>query len=202
MPARTEEIAGRRRQQEKFGQDIEDLKQQCAQVSSAQSDSDKKIGHLNRQFTQSTEVQTNSDEKIHDLNGQFTQLGSAQSNSSRKIAELAVQLAQTKQEVDRLRKQVFPPKKEFLYYALNGIISHLTAKCCGNVHDKGAVEISASSLHYNDPSFALWNAADLGNKGSCFGSRKGTGAWICSDFKELRIKPTHYTIRMYWESSN
>jgi hypothetical protein len=44
------------------------------------------------------------------------------------------------------------------------VIAHLMAKCGGNVHDKGAVEITASSV-WDDPPR---NAADLGNTNSWF----------------------------------
>jgi hypothetical protein len=39
-----------------------------------------------------------------------------------------------------------------------GVVAHLTAKCGGNVHEKGAVEITASSVFFDDSR----NAADLG----------------------------------------
>jgi hypothetical protein len=84
------------------------------------------------------------------------------------------------------RAPVFP----FTWALFNGVISHLTAKCDGNVHDKGAVEITASSVsgtHYPR------NAADL-ERCSWFSSKNEPGPWICLDFKTVRIEPTHYTI--------
>jgi hypothetical protein len=76
-----------------------------------------------------------------------------------------------------------------------GIISHLTAKCGGNVHDRGIVEITASSAHQDDfGDYAPRNIADLGTY-SFFRSENKPGQWICLDFKTVRIEPTHYTIR-------
>jgi hypothetical protein len=49
-----------------------------------------------------------------------------------------------------------------------GLIAHLTAKCGGNVHDKGAVEITASSVDHDI--YAPRNTADLGT-GSYFYSK-------------------------------
>jgi hypothetical protein len=66
-------------------------------------------------------------------------------------------------------------------------------KCGGNVHDKGAVEITASSVLYGKPQ----NAADFGDKDLYFLSQEKPGQWICWDFKMLRIEPTHYTIRTH-----
>jgi hypothetical protein len=62
------------------------------------------------------------------------------------LGNLNLELTHVRQEVESLRKQLFPAKKEFVHYAPNGVISHLTAMCGGNVHDKGAVEITASSV--------------------------------------------------------
>jgi hypothetical protein len=125
------------------------------------------------------------------LKQQFTQLSGAQSISDKKTADLGVQLVQTKQEIGNLRKLIpkwFPVTSN----PLDGLISYLTAKCGGNVHDKGAVEVTASSV--NGSSFAPRNVTDLRTKLS-FASDNKPGQWICLDFKELRIEPTHYTIQ-------
>jgi hypothetical protein len=53
-----------------------------------------------------------------------------------------------------------PRKEEKRQAALSGIISHLMAKCGGNLHDRGAVKITASSN-----SDSARNATDLGNIG-------------------------------------
>jgi hypothetical protein len=74
-----------------------------------------------------------------------------------------------------------------------GIISYLTAKCDGNIHDRGVVEITASSVFWTD---YPRNTADLGTD-SYFKSEDEPRQWICFDFKSLRIEPTHYTIRTF-----
>jgi hypothetical protein len=95
---------------------------------------------------------------------------------------------------------------------LNGIISYLTAKCRGNVHAKGLVEITVSSN-----SDSAWNVANLDDENpwttveimtnywshsrddyymrSNFCSENEPDEWICWDFKILRIEPAHYTIQ-------
>jgi hypothetical protein len=68
------------------------------------------------------------------------------------------------------------------------------AKCGGDVHDKGLVEITASSVWNNNPRSAPGNAAGL-ESNSCFESKDTPDQWISWDFKALRIDPTHYSIR-------
>jgi hypothetical protein len=100
----------------------------------------------------------------------------------------------------------------------DGIIAHLTRECGGNVHDRHVVKVTCGSFEKetvganrysgalnNDPDYAAKNAADL-ETFSCFESayRKKEediphtrNNWICYDFKERRIVPTHYSIRTY-----
>jgi hypothetical protein len=105
----------------------------------------------------------------------------------------------------------------------DGIIAHLTRECGGNVHDRKVIEVTSGSFeketqganphsgaYNNDLDNATKNAADL-ETDSCFysASRQHFGSafrwrneyiphtrnnWICYDFKERRIVPTHYTI--------
>jgi hypothetical protein len=73
-----------------------------------------------------------------------------------------------------------------------GIISYLTRKHGGNVHDKGIVTITSKSVY---PDCPVRNVADLTNDDTLFRSQDEPGQWICWDFHELRVWPTHYTIR-------
>jgi hypothetical protein len=98
--------------------------------------------------------------------------------------------APPKPAVQTVRTSQFP----FTSDPLGGLVSHLTTKCGGNVHDKGAVEITASSV---DGDNRPLNAADLGDTHSSYFSQNEPGAWIDWDFKALRIEPTHYTIWAY-----
>jgi hypothetical protein len=106
-----------------------------------------------------------------------------------------------------------------MYDIPDGIIAHLTRECGGNVHDHHhVVEITSGSFEKetqganphsgafdNDPDNAAKNAADL-ETDSCFYSAfhnpredipHTRNNWICYDFKERRIMPTHYTIRTW-----
>jgi hypothetical protein len=74
---------------------------------------------------------------------------------------------------------------------LHGIISYLTEKHSGNVHDKGVVNITASSVW---SSYDAKHAADLGSD-DYWESENEDNSWLCYDFKACRVKPTHYTIQ-------
>jgi hypothetical protein len=75
----------------------------------------------------------------------------------------------------------------------SGIISYLTKRFGGNVIDRNIVSITASSI--GDPqSYPLRHVADFANQ-SYFCTNNEANSWICYDFKDMRIKVTHYSIR-------
>ena len=80
---------------------------------------------------------------------------------------------------------------------LDGIIAHLTRQCHGNVHDKGIVNVTASSC-YKGALFHPKNVASLGDN-SFHGSEItwDVNQWICYDFKERRVIPTSYSVMSY-----
>jgi hypothetical protein len=77
---------------------------------------------------------------------------------------------------------------------LDGIISYLTRKHGGNVHDKGIVTITSQSVYEDNPKYATRSVADLASD-SYFWSKDEPGQWVCWDFHEMRVHPTRYTIR-------
>jgi hypothetical protein len=108
--------------------------------------------------------------------------------------------------------------KEVVIDVPDGIIAHLTRECGGNVHDCHVVDITLGSFeketqganphsgaYYDRPMNAAKNAADL-EADSYFGSACCKNQedipctrnnWICSNFKERWIVPTHYAIRTH-----
>jgi hypothetical protein len=76
--------------------------------------------------------------------------------------------------------------------SLNGIIASLTRRFDGNVHDRGIVTITASSLL--GPECSGRNAADL-NSDFPFSSALDSNAWLCYDFKDRRVSLTYYSMR-------
>jgi hypothetical protein len=80
---------------------------------------------------------------------------------------------------------------------VNGIVSHLTAKCGGNIHDKQVIQVTASGER--DSSQRAANAVHLNDlSGSCyFALTAAPNLWICSDFKAIHVTPTHCSIISY-----
>jgi hypothetical protein len=75
---------------------------------------------------------------------------------------------------------------------LNGIIAHLTRVHRGNVHRLGVVTVSASTL-----ASELHPAVDL-HANSFIATRDQPNQWIQYTFEKARVRPTHYTIRSYF----
>jgi hypothetical protein len=76
---------------------------------------------------------------------------------------------------------------------LEGIISYLTRKCGGHIGNRGIISITASSV-YDPINYPLRNIADFENR-TFFFSKNDVNSWICYDFKNMGIKPIHYSIR-------
>jgi hypothetical protein len=105
-------------------------------------------------------------------------------------------------------KQRFPPlvKKGKKVEVPEGIIAHLTKQCGGNVHECNVVAVTSSGPVIDDPRDAAQNAVDLeadSGSYSCLHRDEtidvphARDSWLCQDFNETRIVPTHYTIRTY-----
>jgi hypothetical protein len=151
-------------------------------------------------------------------------IAAAGSKVNQDRANLEQELAKLKDEIKRvkMRAKQFPPsvKKGNSVDVPDGIIAHLTRECNGNVHDRQVVDITCgwfesvtigtnphSGAYCNYSGCAAKNAADL-EADSCFqsalrGSEENiphaSNNWVCHDFKERIIVPTHYTIRTYWD---
>jgi hypothetical protein len=78
---------------------------------------------------------------------------------------------------------------------LDGVIAFVTARCNGNVSDKGIVVGRASGQDNSDTTYAPRNAVDL-TASSLFYS---ANQWNCYDRGDWRIKPTHYSIHSRYE---
>jgi hypothetical protein len=75
---------------------------------------------------------------------------------------------------------------------LDGILSHLTRECGGNVHTQGLVAITASSNQSNQ----CYQTVDWDWTGYwCSANEANT--WIRFDFKDRRISLTDYTIKSH-----
>jgi hypothetical protein len=77
-------------------------------------------------------------------------------------------------------------------FPLDGIISWLTRCASRNVHDAGVVRVSESGLKDNG-GFASKSAAEPFTE-RVFCSTDAPNQWICYDFGDRRVVPTHYAI--------
>jgi hypothetical protein len=103
---------------------------------------------------------------------------------------LSVSLSTSSRRVSSPPDRIFALKSNSL---LEGIITGLTISCGGNVHERGLVSITDSS-HDSDP-YSGKVAADLGDANSYLQSNNSPDQWLCYDFKNSRVSPTHYSIR-------
>jgi hypothetical protein len=99
-----------------------------------------------------------------------------------------------------------------------GIIAHLARECGGNVHDRHVVDATSGSFekepigvnphsgaYDNHPDYAAKNAADLETDSWFLSAYRHEeevvshtrNNWVCYDFKERMVVPTHYTIRSH-----
>ena len=93
-------------------------------------------------------------------------------------------------EIERVDPEVRRPVDP-----LNGIIAQLTRECGGNVHKKGVVEVTASSVWPLSSNRQPENAVDLGTD-SYFTSNDESSPWLRYDFKGRRVTPERgYSIR-------
>jgi hypothetical protein len=69
----------------------------------------------------------------------------------------------------------------------------LTHRYGGNVHDRGVVTISSKTVVSSDASYAAKNAVDL-TATNYFHSHDGADQWICYNFNNRLVRPTHYSI--------
>jgi uncharacterized protein YoxC len=80
-------------------------------------------------------------------------------------------------------------------YELDGIMTFLKRNHGGNVHDKGVVNVTASLIEYCQPK----NLADVGVQSAFHTTNKTSSEWVQYDFKGMRIRPSHYTLRSWYQ---
>jgi hypothetical protein len=79
--------------------------------------------------------------------------------------------------------------------SLHGIIAYLPQKHGENFIDEGIVAITAKSVSPPNRRYAIEDAADHGATLG-FESNDEPVQWVCWDFHEMRIFPTHYIIKV------
>ena len=164
---------------------IDESARECERRISAVSDH---VGHLERELSdraRTAEVKVLSEEVLH-LKDSERSLGNRISGVEKAMeAERApnyeIPCGSEKRSAMTKMIQIDP---------LNGIIEKLTRDCGGNVHEKGVVEVTASSC-------SLGSAKDVVDLGAdtCLYSYWEPDQWIRYDFKQRSVTPTGYSIR-------
>jgi hypothetical protein len=95
--------------------------------------------------------------------------------------------APTASRTSKLKKVEFPLRDN---RSVEGIISYLPRKHGGNVHDRGIITITSKSVFSGAPR----TLADFTSDSGLY-SKNEPGQWVCWDFRNMRMRPTHYTIR-------
>jgi hypothetical protein len=65
----------------------------------------------------------------------------------------------------------------------------------GNVHDRTVVEVTGSRPASRELNDTTGNAVDLGTDSSYFWSADEKGQSICLNFREMKMRPTHYSFQ-------
>jgi hypothetical protein len=114
------------------------------------------------------------------------------------VAEMRAEVRQLGADMSRIRTTVQCPIKQGC--PMDGVISYLTRKHGGNVHDQGIVAITASSCtSFVEPKVL----ADFDENFAYFESKAGLQQWVRWEFKGMRVEATHYTIRSsHWEEKS
>lgn len=78
--------------------------------------------------------------------------------------------------------------------SFEGIIAYLTKQCNGNVHEKGVVDVSATSVYSGSypPKFAV----DFNDHVNFYCSQNAEDSSICYDFKDKKVQPSSYSIEI------
>jgi hypothetical protein len=148
---------------------------------------ERQIAKLDRYFdTGLSQCRSHCGELLTNISREFTDL---ESRLESRLSELKSACDHFRIDIDELSTvpHFFPLTAED---SLGGIISGLTQKHGGNVHDRGIVAITASDMEDD----TRRNVADL-TSDSFFRSRNEPGQWICWEFRDNLVRPTHYTIR-------
>jgi hypothetical protein len=134
-----------------------------------------------------------------------TSVKSLRNDVGKDLTALSGELNRTNRELALLlRQQSARPRtreKTFPIVELNGIIRHLSRRCCGNIHNRNIVTATASGSLGTEGDYHARNAADL-TADSVFISRDEPNSWFCYDFRRMRIRPTAYSIRSHYRGQS
>lgn len=106
-------------------------------------------------------------------------------------------------EFDELSKIIVVPFDSKQNNVFRGIIWYLGKGNPISVYDNEIIDILVSSQNTPDKTWFLpQNVVDFKNTKNtssndcCFNSLDSPDSWLCYDFKDVRVKPTHYSLKV------
>ena len=83
-----------------------------------------------------------------------------------------------------------------------GIINYLGQGKSKSAVDKGIINVTGSSTLNNSNGYQPLNAVDYQNINSQFYTKNLPDQWLCIDFKDRKVKASHYSVRSHAYQSN
>lgn len=120
-----------------------------------------------------------------------------------KMSKMEEENKDLKKEIEELKSKIkkIQSYQMFLFdgnekHGLLGIIHYLSyISGGGNIHDKGIVEVTSSSIYDDIKDWEPKSVVNFDNFDRYFASKDEKIAYLTIDFKNRKIRPTHYTIR-------
>lgn len=145
-------------------------------------------------FYEQVDISALSDQKFQDF---LEQMNPYNINSTiwQKICQYFAENKTNKKRINSKRKKNDQLCFEYdgnINNSFKGIIHHFTDECGGNVDDNSIINISASSAIVG---YSAKFAADVDDDQHYFSSLSRENSWLMFDFRDKRVKPTHYSIR-------
>jgi hypothetical protein len=181
--------------EEKVVPAVKELTRKLAQLTRHFGDLKADVGRLTTSLAELRhDFKTKAEVPLSQLSTLSGKLESCQTENQKVRASIAVLTAVVETPYLRSLTQVPCPMKG--ENSLDGIISHLTKKHGGNVHEKGIVTITSKSVNDENPRTDIKSLADL-TSNALFCSENAPDQWVCWDFRDMRVCPTHYTLTGY-----
>ena len=122
------------------------------------------------------------------------------------LSERLIQTTTNKEKkpIERYTDQINKKEGKTIEYTENtlyeGIFKHFLTQTNNQIEKE--INFTSSSVHANNSIYQPRNVVKFGNQGEAFNSEDKQGSWICFEFKNHHVIPTHYTIRSRNWSSN
>jgi hypothetical protein len=130
---------------------------------------------------------------LEDLLSEYSALQMASTLSAPVSAPTPVPCVSSSRSINRVNNRLNPLVLRGTSF--RGMISYLTGKYDGNVHDKGIVTITSKSVKRDDPTLAPRNVADFTSRSEFCSKRAEQCQWICWNFHRMRLCLSNYTIK-------